>query len=39
VRDAYQALYDEAATARAEYLEVTIVALILFEIVWTLVQH
>jgi hypothetical protein len=39
VRDAYQALYDEAATTRAEYLEIAIVALILFEIVWTLVQH
>lgn len=33
IRDTYQALYDEAATARAEYLEAAIVALIVLEIV------
>ena len=33
IRDTYTALFDEAATARAEVLEATIVALILFEIV------
>lgn len=33
IRDTYTALYDEAATARAEYLEIAIVLLIVFEIV------
>jgi hypothetical protein len=33
IRDTYTALFDEAATARAEVLEATIVALIVFEIV------
>jgi len=33
IRDTYTALYDEAATARAEYLEMAIVVLIVLEIV------
>jgi len=33
IRDTYTALYDEAATARAEYLEMAIVLLIVLEIV------
>jgi hypothetical protein len=33
IRETYTALYDEAATARAEYLEIAIVLLIVFEIV------
>jgi len=33
IRDTYTALYDEATSARAEYLEMAIVFLILFEIV------
>jgi hypothetical protein len=33
MRDTYGALYDEAATVRAEYLEAAIVLLIIFEIV------
>lgn len=33
IRDTYTALYDEAATARSEYLEVAIVLLIVLEIV------
>jgi hypothetical protein len=33
MRDTYAALYDEAATARAEYLEAAIVLLIILEIV------
>jgi len=33
IRDTYTALYDEAATARAEYLEIAIVLLIVLEIV------
>lgn len=33
IRDTYQALYDEAATARAEVLEFAIVLLILFDII------
>lgn len=33
MRDTYAALYDEAATVRAEYLEAAIVLLIVFEIV------
>lgn len=36
IRDTYTALFDEAATARAEVLEATIVALIVFEIVMAL---
>ena len=34
IRDTYTALYDEATSARAEYLEMAIVFLILFEIIW-----
>jgi hypothetical protein len=37
IRDAYTALYDEATSARAEYLEIAIVVLILFEIVMAFV--
>jgi hypothetical protein len=33
IRDTYTALYDEATAARAEYLEIAIVLLIVFEIV------
>ena len=33
IRDTYRALYDEAATTRAEHLEAAIVILIVFEIV------
>ncbi|MGH7500779.1 MAG: hypothetical protein ACREL7_03385 [Longimicrobiales bacterium] len=33
IRDTYTALYDEAATTRAEYLEIAIVLLIVFDIV------
>ena len=33
VRDAYTALNDEATSARAEYLEIAIVLLILFDII------
>ncbi|MEW5931392.1 MAG: hypothetical protein AB1941_28330 [Gemmatimonadota bacterium] len=36
IRDTYTALYDEAVATRAELLEVAIVVLILFEIVWAL---
>ncbi|HKJ93622.1 MAG TPA: hypothetical protein VJ957_10650 [Longimicrobiales bacterium] len=36
IRDTYQALFDEAAAARAELLEATIVLLIVFEIVLAL---
>lgn len=36
IRDTYAALYDDAATARAELLEVTIVLLIVFEVVLAL---
>lgn len=39
IRDTYTALFDEAATARAEILEATIVALILFEIVMAFVER
>ena len=38
IRDTYTALYDEAATARSEYLEVAIVLLILLEIVLALLS-
>jgi hypothetical protein len=38
MRDTYTTLYDEAATARAELLEITIVLLILFEIVWAFIR-
>lgn len=37
IRDTYTALYDEATSARAEYLEIAIVVLILFEIVMAFV--
>ena len=37
VRDTYTALYDEAATARAELLEIAIVLLIVFEILLAVV--
>lgn len=37
IRDTYTALYDEAATARSEYLEVAIVLLIVMEIVLALI--
>ena len=37
IRDTYAALYDDAATARAELLEATIVLLIVFEVVFALV--
>ena len=37
MRDTYTALYDEAATARAELLELAIVLLIVFEIVMALI--
>ena len=37
MRDTYTTLYEEAATSRAELLEVIIVLLILFEIVWAFV--
>ena len=33
IRDTYSALYDDAATARAELLELTIVLLIVFEVI------
>lgn len=36
IRETYTTLYDEAATARAEYLEAAIVLLIVFEIVMAL---
>ena len=36
MRDTYTALYDDAATARSELLEVAIVLLIVFEIVMAL---
>lgn len=36
MRDTYTALYDDAATARAELLELAIVLLIIFEIIWAL---
>ncbi len=39
IRDTYTALYDEAATARAEILELAIIFLILFEIVLALLQR
>ncbi len=39
IRETYTALYDEAASARAEILEIAIVFLILFEIVMALVKH
>jgi hypothetical protein len=38
MRDTYAALYDEAATARAEYLEAAIVLLIIFEIVLAFIR-
>lgn len=38
IRDTYQALYDEAATARAEVLEIAIVVLILIEIILSLTR-
>jgi hypothetical protein len=37
IRDTYAALYDDAATARAELLEFTIVLLIVFEVVFAIV--
>lgn len=36
IRDTYTALYDETTASRAEWLEITIVLLIAFEIVWAL---
>ncbi len=39
MRDTYSALYDEATSARAEYLETTIVILIVLEIVLALVMR
>jgi uncharacterized Rmd1/YagE family protein len=33
IRDTYQALYDESASARAGFMEMLIVALILIEVV------
>lgn len=38
IRDTYTALYDEAATTRSELLELAIVLLIVFEIVWAFLQ-
>lgn len=38
IRDTYAALYDEAVATRAELLEATTVALILFEIVMAFVR-
>jgi Holliday junction resolvasome RuvABC endonuclease subunit len=38
IRDTYTALYNEATSARAEYLEMAIVFLILFEIVWAFLR-
>lgn len=37
IRETYAALYEEAAGARAEWLEIAIVALILFEVVMALI--
>ncbi len=39
IRDTYTALYDEAATARAEILEIAIVLLIVIELVVALLQR
>ena len=38
IRDTYTALYDEATSARAEYLEATIVLLIVLEIVLAFIR-
>ncbi len=38
MRETYTALYDEAAGARAEVLEIAIVVLIMFEIVMAFVR-
>lgn len=38
IRDTYQALYDEAATARAEVLEAAIVLLIVFDIILSFIR-
>lgn len=39
LRETYTMLHDEAQATRAEALEVAIVVLILFEVIWSLVQH
>ncbi|MBV9537925.1 MAG: hypothetical protein JOY70_03210 [Acidisphaera sp.] len=39
VRDTYQALYDEASSARSEVMEVAVILLILAEVVLALLRH
>lgn len=39
IRDAYIALYEEASSRRAELLELAIVLLIMFEIVWAMLER
>lgn len=39
IRETYTALYEEAAGARAEWLEISIVALIVVEVVMALMRH
>ncbi len=39
IRDTYQALYDEASSARSELMEIAVILLILSEVVLALIRH